>query len=861
MDYLYYSKYDFNNIFKFYNGNGGYFIFKPYPAGFNNVRYSLELAVCIAYLTNRTLVLPPPSVLLKGHSPNILTYLDFFDDNLGIKYINFETFSELKNIPLDFQSAKDISKVLDYNGINNIMNFEKIHSLPNIIKNRGELLSQNYFSDDECLFADGNLFGIFYQTLNSSSINELKQLIAKYVRFKSEIFDIAWEFIKYLNDKQYYSIHIRRNDFQYYDVRISCEEILNNIKDIIPIGSKLYIATDHNDYSFFEPLSNNYKLIFYNDIVDKIDLPTEIKPDWVSLIEQLICSRGISFIANKFSTLSSYIYRIRGYMDDIEDKNYYVNNEVYNLSEQTTFKEYNSFSGNWVREFKDAWNFDQKSIFVSIASYCDSQIIDTLKSLYSESSDINRVFVGVHLQDTQETYDNLLKLNFPNLRIKFTLKENSKGVVWARNKIKEELYSDEDYFLQIDSHSRFKQKWDNILINQYESIKEDKVIITTYPNHFDVPDYEKKYLNTPNNTPLKIHKFLNPQDLSDNRCRAENLPSLNDYEVKETRWCAAGFFFTQKSWVKEVITPDEISFSGEEDFLTFLSYLKGWNLYVPSEATVWHNYDIKIFNSEDEYRERNSKYLIQDKAVELVNDFLFNQIHDRSIKQLEDYFNIILRKPMNKIIELDNVTLCVVSSVNIDRHINALKHSSAQIKYAKIIFISDQEITEEGIEWIHCDKMDYNQWNVFILNHLYKYIDTDFVLLLNDDGFVINPQNWKPEFLNYDYIGAPWPDQHGVGVTGDKRVGNGGFSLRSKYFLEATPKINPPDRYREMEKWNEDWYCCVTNRKLFEDYGIKFAPLELAKYFSHELECDEIKDINPFGFHGRHLSKYMNLIK
>ena len=860
-DYLYYLKYDFNNIFKFYDGSNGYFIFEPYPAGFNNVRYSLELAVCVAYLTNRILVLPPPSILLKGHSPDILTYFDFFDDDLGVKTITFKTFSKLKNIPPDYQSVKDISKILDYNGINNIMNFEKIHPSSNVIKDRGELLHVDYFTNDECLFANKNLFGIFYQTLNSSSNNELKQLIAKYVRFKSEIFDIAWKFINYLKDKSYYSIHIRRNDFQYYDVRISCEEILNNIKNVIPIGSKLYIATDHNDHSFFQPLSDNYELVFYNDIVNKINLSTNIKSDWVSLIEQLICSRAISFIANKFSTLSSYIYRIRGYMDDIEDKNYYVNNEIYNLSEQTTFKEYNNFTGNWVREFKDVWDFNQKSIFVSIASYCDTQLIDTLKSLYEEAADINRVFVGVHLQDNQKTYDELVNLKFPNLRIKFTKKENSKGVVWARNKIKEELYSDEDYFLQIDSHSRFKQKWDNILINQYESIEEDKVIITTYPNHFDVPDYEKTYLNTPNNTPLKINKFLNSQDSSDNRCRAANLPSLNDYEIEDTRWGAAGFFFTQKLWVKEVITPDEISFSGEEDFLTFLSYLKGWNLKVTSEATVWHNYDIKIFNSDDEYRERNSEYLIQDKAAELVNDCLFNQTHDRSIKQLEDYFNIKLKMPPSKQIELNNVTLCVVSSVNIDRHINALKYSSTHIKYAKTIFISDQEIIEEGIDWIYCDKMDCNQWNVFMLNHLHQYIDTEFALLLNDDGFVINPLNWKEEFLNYDYIGAPWPDNHGIGVTGDIRVGNGGFSLRSKKFLETPTKLDIPNRHREKEQWNEDWFCCVTNRKIFEDHGIRFAPLELAKYFSHELKCDEIEGIIPFGFHGRHHTEHMDLLK
>jgi small GTP-binding protein len=82
-----------------------------------------------------------------------------------------------------------------------------------------------------------------------------------------------------------------------------------------------------------------------------------------------------------------------------------------------------------------------------------------------------------------------------------------------------------------------------------------------------------------------------------------------------------------------------------------------------------------------------------------------------------------------------------------------------------------------------------------------------------------------------------------------------------KKFLESASKINSPDRHRELEKWNEDWYYCVQNRKLFEDSGMKFAPLDVAKYFAHELPCEEIEGIIPFGFHGRHLSKYTNLIK
>jgi hypothetical protein len=86
-------------------------------------------------------------------------------------------------------------------------------------------------------------------------------------------------------------------------------------------------------------------------------------------------------------------------------------------------------------------------------------------------------------------------------------------------------------------------------------------------------------------------------------------------------------------------------FNGEEDHLTFLSYLKGWNIRVPSEATVWHNYEFRASDTNEPYREYNQNYLINDNSIQLVNDFMFNQTHTRTLEQLEEYFNIKLKGP------------------------------------------------------------------------------------------------------------------------------------------------------------------------------------------------------------------------
>ncbi len=637
-DYLYYLKYNFDSIFKLYDGSKGYLIFKPWPGGFNNIRMSMEMAVCLAYLTNRTLVLTPKysMYLLKGES-SMDTFFDTSD--LGIKSISFDEFCSLKNIPNNWDGIKTISKVLDYDAVANVVNFERIIPPRKFLKGRGYINNEDYFTSEECLFLNSNLLGSSYQAIYTCLDDEIKKLVAKYVKYKPEIFDIAWQFINYLEDKTYYSIHVRRNDFQYKDLFITGEQILDNIKDVIPFGSKLYIATDQTDKSFFAPLAENYTLFFYDDIRSKVKLYDEFDINYIPIIEQLICTRSIKFIGNKLSTLSSYIYRLRGYMNDIEDKNYYLNTEKFNPSLQIGLTSDNHYIANWAREYNDAWQWYKGRIFVSIASYCDSQIFDTIKNIFEEATDPSRVYIGLHLQDTEETYNKLKALNYKNLRIKYTPKEQTKGVVWARNRIKEELLTNEEYFLQIDSHSRVKQNWDSILITQYNSIEEPKVIITTYPNHFDVPGYDKKYLELAHNTPLRIRRFVSPEDPVDNRCQAENLGPLQDYEVKHTHWAAAGFLFTRREWVDEVKMPDDIKFNGEEDFLTFNSYLKGWNLRVPSEATVWHNYEYRDAETQKPYREHNNTYLIAENVVNSLNSVLYSSENIRSLEQLEEYFS------------------------------------------------------------------------------------------------------------------------------------------------------------------------------------------------------------------------------
>ncbi|NBU82359.1 MAG: hypothetical protein EBS55_12000 [Flavobacteriaceae bacterium] len=214
-------------------------------------------------------------------------------------------------------------------------------------------------------------------------------------------------------------------------------------------------------------------------------------------------------------------------------------------------------------------------------------------------------------------------------------------------------------------------------------------------------------------------------------------------------------------------------------------------------------------------------------------------------------------------IDLTNVTLVAVASVRVDKTIKALKYSSKDINFKDVKLITNEIVDEPNIEVINVEKMDYEHYNKFIVFELYKYIDTDFALIIQDDGFVVNPDNWNPDFLNYDYLGAPWPlpqDNFSYrDISGNLvRVGNGGFSLRSKKLLSLASELN-----LEWKSYfgfhNEDGFFSCHNRHIYEQHGCVFAPIDVAKHFSHEIQIPETEGITPFGFHGKN-NPYANLI-
>lgn len=196
---------------------------------------------------------------------------------------------------------------------------------------------------------------------------------------------------------------------------------------------------------------------------------------------------------------------------------------------------------------------------------------------------------------------------------------------------------------------------------------------------------------------------------------------------------------------------------------------------------------------------------------------------------------------------MNNVTLVSIDTKFKHSSLKILKRQSNLFDFAKTIFFSNS-IEDDSIDVVQIPdligKKSGYSYSYFCLKELPKYIDTEFCLVVQHDGFVINPDVWSDEFFEYDYIGAPWLDNY------VNRVGNGGFSLRSKKFLEACIKIFENVEIDE----HEDLLACVNYYKEMKEFGVKFAPPDLAAKFSLEhwtqYHLNNGVAVKPFGFHG-----------
>ncbi|QXZ09997.1 hypothetical protein KUF54_01625 [Comamonas sp. Y33R10-2] len=219
----------------------------------------------------------------------------------------------------------------------------------------------------------------------------------------------------------------------------------------------------------------------------------------------------------------------------------------------------------------------------------------------------------------------------------------------------------------------------------------------------------------------------------------------------------------------------------------------------------------------------------------------------------------------------------------------ALALSQAQMPGCRALLCSPVRPADltASVEHLEIAPLDYQGYSWFVLFMLWRVVHTEFALLVQDDGWVLDGSLWQDAFLGYDYIGAPVhlarvssPEGHywsrgfvwAEGLPEGHQavpVLNGGFSLRSRRLMRVFadhPQLQvmvcAPDQVVESPLnfgWsgdilNEDVQLTGVLRSQLEALGLQFSPMEVASRFAIEYAGPQHRGMNAlaiFGHHGR----------
>jgi len=244
---------------------------------------------------------------------------------------------------------------------------------------------------------------------------------------------------------------------------------------------------------------------------------------------------------------------------------------------------------------------DTEKIFVSIPSYRDTEIHPTIISLIGNASFPDRIFIGVVYQyDTTSGEEHLkyqgqrselplpwAESNFRSLTLDC---RDATGPCYARY-LAQSLHRDEEYILQIDSHMRFRPKWDEYLIQQlYKSPNPERSVLTTYPPGYSLPNIVSPETRTTILVPWKFDKDMILRQKG--RLLRKGGIAENDNDSHNIRCLlyAAGFNFSSSKVIEDCPYDGTLHhlFFGEEISMAIRLYTSGYDLFTTPTTVCYH---------------------------------------------------------------------------------------------------------------------------------------------------------------------------------------------------------------------------------------------------------------------------------
>jgi glycosyltransferase involved in cell wall biosynthesis len=293
-------------------------------------------------------------------------------------------------------------------------------------------------------------------------------------------------------------------------------------------------------------------------------------------------------------------------------------------------------------------------IFIQIASYRDPQLIPTIESALENAKYPKNLVFGIARQyHPDDKFDDLSKYEKDKrFRILNIFYLDAKGACWARNQI-QQLYKDEEYTLQIDSHMRFAPDWDVEMIKMISDLQEKgypKPLLTGYVSSFDPDNDPQARVQDP--WRMVFDRFIPEGAVF---FLPETIPGWQELtEPVTSRFYSAHYCFTLGQFSKEVQHDPDYYFHGEEISIAARAYTWGYDLFHPHKTLIWHEYTrkgrTKQWDDDKKWVDRNNFCHKKNRALfgmdgEEPMDFgIYGFGPERTLRDYEKYSGLLFSK-------------------------------------------------------------------------------------------------------------------------------------------------------------------------------------------------------------------------
>lgn len=280
-------------------------------------------------------------------------------------------------------------------------------------------------------------------------------------------------------------------------------------------------------------------------------------------------------------------------------------------------------------------------IFVAIPSWRDPFAMQTIKSAYEQAFDKNSLVFGVLFQGYEEDdwmIDNIHK-DVPGAHIKVKkihADQTPDYLCQIKHMLIENLMTDENYYLQIDSHTKFRKNWD--LMAKAELLIANRLFGKSILNS------QTKYFNSWTDPliadPLTSYAANEEWEWIKNTLNFTDQISLNGRVVVKPnnvmireKFYNGNFVFSYAYYTKEVPLPDEMAQCFEQQIMMLRTYTAGYDVISP---TYQYTNNFNYWPGEHVKTDESVRHIRWDRPEQLER---LHQANQESFVKYNNLFN------------------------------------------------------------------------------------------------------------------------------------------------------------------------------------------------------------------------------